>query len=412
MESGAAPASVNAWPTWASGLFTTPKATPGHHLRRNPSAVSVSRGPSAFHADAIGRRAFGRIPSEGAEAPGDEFGYSMPAHRVREIARLAIRHGWDIEGALRAVGMPPPSLGQRYPRITRKTTTAVLQHLWRTTNDELLGTGPKPLPLGTFRLVAFALCSAPNLSTALERFGECRSALPGVPAVVASSSDGATALSIDVAGFTEPVDLLADVLLAWTHRAINWAIRRPLCLRRVELPHRRPRGNTDYHLMFGAPVEFSASRAALIFDSAALSEPIVRDQEEVETFLRDSPSGIIAQFDFYSSHSDRVRRIIEARLGGRGCTADEIAAGVGMSRQTLRRRLREENTSVTDIKEDVLRGAAMASLAKGDETIAALSERLGFSEPSAFTRAFRRWTGEPPTRYRHAPAAARELVHS
>jgi AraC-like DNA-binding protein len=152
--------------------------------------------------------------------------------------------------------------------------------------------------------------------------------------------------------------------------------------------------------MFGAPVEFSTSRAALVFDSAALSEPIVRDQEEIEKFLRDSPSGIISQFDFYSSHSDRVRRIIEARLGGRHCTADEIAAGVGMSRQTLRRRLREENTSVTDIKDDVLREAAMASLAKGDETIAALSERLGFSEPSAFTRAFRRWTGGPPRGYR------------
>jgi hypothetical protein len=51
-----------------------------------------------------------------------------------------------------------------------------------------------------------------------------------------------------------------------------------------------------------------------------------------------------------------------------------------MSRQSLRRRLREENNSVTDTKEDDSREAAMASLAKGDETIAALSERLGFSE--------------------------------
>ena len=400
MKPGTAPASLNAWPTWANGLFTTPKTTPGHRLRRNPSTVSVSCGPSAFHADVIGRRAAARTLREGTETPSGEFGYTMPAHRVREIARLAMRHGWDIEGALRAAGMPPPSLGRQYPRITKKTTTAVIQYLWRTTNDELLGAGPKPVPLGTLRLLAYALCSAPNLATALGRLAECRSALPGIPAVSMSSSDGATTLCIDVAGFTEPVDLLADVLLAWTHRAINWAIRRPLCLQRVDLPQRRPRGNTDYHDMFGAPVEFSTSRAALIFDSAALSEPIVRDQEEVEKFLRDSPSGIIAQFDFYSSHSDRVRRILEARLGGRHCSADEIAAGVGMSRQTLRRRLRQENTSVTDIKEGVLREAAMASLAKGDETIAALSERLGFSEPSAFTRAFRRWTGEPPTSYR------------
>jgi AraC-like DNA-binding protein len=327
-----------------------------------------------------------------------EFGYTLPAHRIREIARLALRHGWDIAAARRAAGLPVP--GQHSEQITSKTATAIFQHLWASTNDELFGVGPKPVPLGTFRLLAFALCSAPTLSAAVRRYDQCRSALPGVPPVEVSSSQGTTTLSIDLTGFSEPVDFLADAFLALTHRAINWAIRRPLSLQRVDLPHRRPRGNTDYHMLFGAPVEFFAPHPALIFDSAALAEPIVRTHHDVETFLRDSPSGIITQFDFYSSHTDRVRRIIEARLGGQGCTADEIAAGVGMSRQTLRRRLRDENTSITDIKDDVLREAAMASLAKGEETIAALSERLGFSEPSAFTRAFRRWTGQPPTHYR------------
>jgi AraC-like DNA-binding protein len=353
-----------------------------------------------FHADITGGRAVVATRRDGTESLGGEFGYTMPAHRVREIARLAMRRGWDIDGARRAAGIPPSAPGQHTVQITRKTATAVLQHLWLSTNDELLGVGPQPVPLGTFRLLAFALCSAPTLSTALRRLDACRSALPGVPALSVSSGDGATALSIDLTGFTEPVDVLADVLLALTHRAINWAIRRPLCLQRVDLAHRRPRGNTDYHVLFGAPVEFLAPRTALIFDSAALAEPIVRTQDDVEKFLCDSPSGIISQFDFYSSHSDRVRRIIEARLGGPSCTADEIAAGLGMSRQTLRRRLHDEHTSVTDIKDDVLREAAMASLAKGVETIAALSERLGFSEPSAFTRAFRRWTGQPPTHYR------------
>src|ERR1700704_5405317 len=133
MKSAAAAASENAWPTWANGLFTAPK---GHRLRCNPSTVLVSRRPSTFHADMIGRHAVARTLHEGTETPSGEFGYTMPAHRVREIARLAIRHGWDIDGALRAVGMPPPSLGRQYPRITKTTTTAVIQYLWRTTNDQ------------------------------------------------------------------------------------------------------------------------------------------------------------------------------------------------------------------------------------------------------------------------------------
>src|SRR5258708_9453732 len=125
MKSGAAPASENARPTWASGLFTAPKATPGHRLRRNPSAVSVSRRPSTFHADVIGRHAVARTLHEGTETLSAEFGYTMPAHRVREIARLAIRRGWDIEGALRAAGVPPPSVRLPYPPSSWETTTAI-----------------------------------------------------------------------------------------------------------------------------------------------------------------------------------------------------------------------------------------------------------------------------------------------
>jgi AraC-like DNA-binding protein len=71
-----------------------------------------------------------------------------------------------------------------------------------------------------------------------------------------------------------------------------------------------------------------------------------------------------------------------------------------MSTQHLRRVLRDEGTSISTLKEELLRDAAIASLVRGDESITALSTRLGFSEPSAFYRAFKRWTGNAPGSYR------------
>ena len=71
-----------------------------------------------------------------------------------------------------------------------------------------------------------------------------------------------------------------------------------------------------------------------------------------------------------------------------------------MSVHHLRRLLREEDTTVSDLRRDLMRDTAINSLVIGKESIDELSARLGFSEPSAFRRAFRRWTGMPPGAYR------------
>jgi len=69
---------------------------------------------------------------------------------------------------------------------------------------------------------------------------------------------------------------------------------------------------------------------------------------------------------------------------------------------TLRRQLASEGTSVRAIRDEVLRDAAVSALAHGDLPMAAIARHLGFSEASAFTRAFRRWTGSAPSDYRAA----------
>ncbi|MBU3868565.1 helix-turn-helix transcriptional regulator, partial [Streptomyces sp. 4503] len=79
----------------------------------------------------------------------------------------------------------------------------------------------------------------------------------------------------------------------------------------------------------------------------------------------------------------------------------EVAARLAVSPATLRRRLREEGTSFQELKDTVRRDEAVSSLTEGAEPIADLAARLGFSEDTAFHRAFRRWTGSTPGAYRH-----------
>ncbi|MCY1013835.1 helix-turn-helix transcriptional regulator [Nannocystis pusilla] len=73
---------------------------------------------------------------------------------------------------------------------------------------------------------------------------------------------------------------------------------------------------------------------------------------------------------------------------------------MGTSERTMQRRLRQAGTSFRDVVDDVRREAALAQLGRRDATVTDIAFMLGFSDLSAFSRAFRRWTGASPSEYR------------
>ena len=80
--------------------------------------------------------------------------------------------------------------------------------------------------------------------------------------------------------------------------------------------------------------------------------------------------------------------------------SEAIAAALNMAEATLRRRLKQEGTTYQSIRDALRRDLAIARLADTTQTIAEIAHALGFAEPSAFHRAFRKWTGVRPATYR------------
>lgn len=327
--------------------------------------------------------------------------HTIPIQRVQAFVGIALARGWDIESMLGNAEISTDLLSEGRSRVTTKQLGAFIQQLWRTTDDELLGFGVQPVPRGTFRLLCLAVLSGTSLESAIARYDDFGRAAPGMPPMRVEIENGRASVSIDISKISQPIDLLVDALLASTHRFLAWAIGKRIPLRLVELPYAEPDHVDDYDVLFGAPVEFSTGRCALVFDADVLTAPIVRDEDALNEFLRDAPAGVLTRRNYSTSVSNQVRVLLAGGLSGEWLTVEEIAAQLLMSPQTLRRKLRDEHTSPREIKEAILRDAAIASLARGDETVAALSRRLGFSEPSAFSRAFRRWTGSPPGSYQH-----------
>jgi len=331
---------------------------------------------------------------------------TVPVTFVRAAIEAAAARGIDLASVAAAAGIPDTLLADDRGRCTPEQVTTFVRQMWRLSEDEMFGMGRGPVPHGTFRLVCYALINAPDLSTVCRRLTEFGPALPALPGFAITIGERVTRLEADLTGIDDSHHLLTDFMLMLVHRFTGWLVGKRIPLRVVELPYPQPANAAEYDLIFGAPIRFGAERPALELATSLLSLPIVRDERDLEQYLQHSPADLLARRDYGTTLADQVRRILEHGLQGTWPTSEDVAARLSISPQHVRRLLREEGTSLGEIKEELLRDAAIAGLARG-EAVDAISTRLGFSESSAFRRAFKRWTGATPAAYQPKRTASR-----
>ncbi|WP_329276462.1 AraC family transcriptional regulator [Streptomyces sp. NBC_00691] len=365
--------------------------------------------------------------SIGREATGMLTG-SVSAHHVRAVLLAAERRGVAAGPLLARAGLPSELIEEHGPSPTHERVPArvpaeqfgqLVRMLWATLDDELIGFGGAPSKVGTFAMMAHVVVhGSRDLREALRRAATFYSLFPGgprfrlvEPGADATWTDGLdeARVEFDVSGYDDPLHFGVESTVLVAHRFAGWLVRRRIGLRRVEFVHPEPRHAREYALLFGAPCVFGAARTTAVLDRADLDEPVLRDAAALKVFLRRAPVDVLVRADYGSTATGRVRHLIGRSLpAGPVPTPEELADRLAVSPQTLRRQLAAEGTTYQRLRDQVRRDHALAELTGGRISIEGLSRRLGFSEPSAFHRAFRRWTGETPRAYQ---ARARARAH-
>ncbi|MFC0531562.1 AraC family transcriptional regulator [Phytohabitans kaempferiae] len=333
----------------------------------------------------------------------------LPRIVVQRLLRIAERRGLDPALLLRRTGIPADAVRGGVVPVTVAQAAELTQDLWILTGDELFGLGP-PAPLGSFQLVMRSVIHVADLREGLKRLASASHVLPGLTPLSVEIDGALCRIEIDTSRLDDPDHLVAELLLTLIHRVLGWLGGRRIPLRSVELPWPAPDYAAQYETVFGVTPTPGADRLALAFDAALLRTPVVRDEQELANYLNDQPRVWFATRDYGVTVADHVRRILEQGLRGHWPTSDEIATRLNVSTQHLRRLLRQHGTSVGQIKQEILRDAAVASLRRGDESVESLATRLGFSEASAFRRAFRRWTGRSPAEFRTSRRAEETML--
>ena len=195
--------------------------------------------------------------------------------------------------------------------------------------------------------------------------------------------------------------LMGRAVFMWVwHRFACWLVGSYIELDRVELIDKAPAKPEHYTQLFDCAVHYNQSSCSLYFPERYLDYPIVQSVERVDNMQATFPAELFNVDQRSLSDTARIRTMIGSDFSRPMPSAEEIAERMHISIATLHRHLQREKTSVQRIKSEARHQAALDYLSRVELSIGEITDLLGYSDISAFCRAFKKWTGKTPADFR------------
>ena len=323
-----------------------------------------------------------------------------PSAFVRGVVAAYARYGRDPADALNRGQVAPDLVNSPDGRVTAAQFETLAGHAMRELDDEALGWFSRRLPYGTYGMLCRASITAPTLEVALKRWCRHHRLLTDDVLLDLTVSDETAIISIreprDLGGFRE---FCLVTLLRYVLGFSCWAVDSAIALRAAEFPYAKPEHVSVYPTIFCKTIRFGADRAQIVFDKHYLSLPLTRSAADLDNMLKGALKLTVLPYRRDRLLVERVRRVLR-HARGRIPGADDVARELALSTRTMHRRLREEATSLRDLKEEAKLELARHELMRGRTPIKRIAELAGFRNEKSFSRAFRNWTGASPREFR------------
>jgi len=189
------------------------------------------------------------------------------------------------------------------------------------------------------------------------------------------------------------------LMLVW-HRFPSWLIGQHIPLKSIKLAYPEPKHINEYRLMYPCPASFNQENTTMVFEAKYLKMPVIQTAKALRGYLKRAPFDWFTRQAYFQVFTQRVVNYLENNTHIASTNMDAIAQQLHVTTRTLRRKLNDEGTSFQTLKDNVRRDTAIHLLSQPNIPISDISRQLGFSEPAAFTRAFKLWTGVSPKIYR------------
>lgn len=304
------------------------------------------------------------------------------------------RRHQPADAALEKAQIAPDARGRWPARVSslqfERLCAAAMQEL----DDEALGWFERPLPWGSYGMLARASISAPSLRVALRRWCRHHGLLTRDVLPALDEADGTACITVHEHRDLGPLREFALLsLMRNVHGLSCWWVDSRIPLQAAEFPVPKPAHADVYDTLFPGPVRFGAPLARLRFDAAYLDLPLHRDETALAQMLRRALPIMVLPY--------RRDRLLALRVGQQlqlrpDLGTDALAATLSLSARTLQRQLADEGTSLQALKNEARRDRAIALLQRTQRPIKQIAEATGFRNEKSFMRAFKDWTGLTP----------------
>lgn len=291
-------------------------------------------------------------------------------------------------------------VSDRDARVSPTQFCVAWAELVRVTDREITLRLAESTPLGAFGVVEYLCRSAPTLGEALQQWVRYLNLLDDAVEVAIVDEEGGKCVRVvrESEAPAPPSHELCFALLTKQSREIG--SREPSIVR-VDFSH-RCENPAAYEAWFGAPVRFGAPHDQLVFRALDFDIPLKSADANLLAVLARQAEMQAEAIEGEESlpFTAVVRRALREGLR-EDVSIEQVGRRIGMSARTVQRRLRDDGTTFQALREAVRHELASRYLEQ-DLSISEISFLLGFSQPSAFFRAFKRWTGMTPQERRAA----------
>lgn len=327
----------------------------------------------------------------------------LSARLVRQALAQLERLGVDARAACAAVSISEQELHSLEARIPYAKVDALLEHALALTADDNLGLHLAQLPVYDEEDVAsLVILTSPTLGASLERGVKLQRLWSDTDRFSTEPTARGVRMQFRCAGPFRPAHRhLAEIAIAQLALGARVLTAAPVAPLAVRFAHPRPPDLREHEALFPCPILFDAPISDLELAQSDLERPLAHADALLHALLGKQAERLLSQLPSSSSWSDRVDQALRRALPSQTVSSATIAETLGVSLRSLQRHLAGESSSF-EARLDVCRRTLAAEYLQRALSISEISFLLGYSEPAAFFRAFRRWHGTTPEAFRRA----------